>query len=190
MIYKPEPRFFRLLLQFGVAMMLVGIQLPAVADTLYISKVTTYRNADRVQPVVREECQMDVRLPTIIRREIEKLSLFSGIALVDDPLANHRGLALIVTIVSLDLSRGGGWSTSPKFMKIKAVLYKDGTMVEEFSPSARITHRVELHKSMRSNCHIAEDLAEEVSEEVAKWLRKTGIRSQDPINSRVPDSEK
>lgn len=173
MIHKPPKNKILRLLQFSVAVMLFDIHLPAVADTLYIGDVAAYWNADRVQQAVREECKMDVRLPAVIREEIEKLSLYTEITLVNDPLASHRGLVLVATIIGLDAPRGGGWSSSPKFMKIKAVLYKNGVAVGEFSQSARAGHSVALHKNVRSNCRIVDDLAEELSEEVAAWLKKT-----------------
>ena len=154
--------------------MLAAIHLPALAGTLYIGKVAAYRDAAKVQQAVREECQMDTRLPAMIRGAIGKLSLFPEINLVDEPLADNRERALTVTIVSLDVPPGGGWSSSPKFMKIKAMLYKNGVTTGEFVQSARTSHGANLYKHSLSNCQIVDHLADQLSEQVAAWLKKTG----------------
>jgi hypothetical protein len=154
--------------------MLAAVHFPVHADTLYIGKVAAYRDASKVRQAVREECRMDTQLPGMIRHAIGKLSLFPEINLIDEPLADNHKYALIVTIVSLDAPPGGGWSSSPKFMKIKAVLYRNGTATEEFVQSARAGHGATMYKHFLSNCQIVDRLADQLSEQVASWLKRTG----------------
>ena len=155
-----------------------GLPLSALADSLSIKKVAEYRNAEKVQKVLREECRIDTRLPEIIQDEVGKLSVFSQISLTDDPLTAPHEFALVASIITLEAPAGAGWSSGTKFLKVKAILYRKGENVGEFVRSARkggsynvITNATKY----RGNCRIVEYLAVDISEHLTAWIKKQNI---------------
>jgi hypothetical protein len=169
----------RQLHRFGALLALAGYSLAAAAETIYLNKVAAYRNPDGIQATVKEECKMDVRLPEVVREEIVNRTKFSSVALVEDPLSVNEGYAVIVSIVGLDVARAG-WSTSPKFMKIKAVLYRDGAVMGEFLNSDQSSYaHINLVRGARTSCKIAEVLAEDLGKDLASWIRKQVVQVND-----------
>ncbi len=164
----------------GLFALMAGLHLPATADTLYVGKTAEYRNPVGVQQVIRDECQIDTRLPVMIQEQVGKLAQFSEVSLADDPLSLSPEFAIVASIISLEVPPGAGWSTGTKFMKVKAILYRHGENVGEFVHSERMGRSndpIRNATKYRGNCKIAEHLADNVSERLAVWLKKKNIQA-------------
>lgn len=171
-------------------LLMAGLQLPVMADTLYIKKVAEYRSPESVQRAVREECQINTRLPEMIRDEIGKLPVFREVALVEDPLSAKHKFALVASIISLEVPPGAGWSTGTKFLKVKAILYRDGENIGEFVRAERAGRGHDLITNVTrnySNCKIAEHLADNISEHLAAWIKKQNIQMNKTTSSSEPN---
>ena len=179
--------FCRLFLGVSAFQLALGLPL-AMADSLHIKKVAEYRNADKVQKVLREECRIDTRLPEIIQDEVGKLSVFSQVSLIDDPLSAPHEFALVASIITLEAPAGAGWSTATKFLKVKAILYRNRENIGEFVRSERAVGSNDPIKNAtkyRGNCKIAEHLAGEISEQLAVWIRKQNILSKETTSKSL-----
>lgn len=180
--------FCRLFLGASAFQLALGLPL-AMADSLHIKKVAEYRNADKVQKVLREECRIDTRLPEIIQDEVGKLSVFSQVSLIDDPLSAPHEFALVASIITLEAPAGAGWSTGTKFLKVKAILYRNRENIGEFVRSERAVGSNDPIKNAtkyRGNCKIAEHLAGEISEHLAVWIKKQNILSKETTSKSLP----
>jgi len=179
----------RLFLWVSAFLLAFGLPLTAMADSLHIKKVAEYRNADKVQKVLRDECQIDIRLPQIIQDEVEELSLFNNVSLIEDPLTVPHGFALVASIITLEAPAGAGWSTATKFLKVKAILYRDRQNIGEFVRAERVVGSNDPIKNAtkyRGNCRIAEHLAGEISEQLAEWIKKQNLSSKEPTSKSLP----
>lgn len=175
-LWQTCPRLHRV----GLLALMMGLHLSATADTLYVGKTAEYRNPVRVQQVIRDECQIDTRLPVMIQEQVGKLALFSEVSLADDPLSANPEFAIIASIISLEVPPGAGWSTGTKFMKVKVILYRHGENAGEFVHSERMGRSndpIRNATKYRGNCKIAEYLADNVSERLAVWLKKKNIQA-------------
>lgn len=168
----------RAFLGAGTLLLLAAHPLSVMADSLSIKKIAEYRNPDKVQKVLQEECRIDARLPELIQDEVGRLSLFGQISLIDDPLTAPHEYALVASIITLEAPAGAGWSTGTKFLKVKAILYRNRETVGEFVRSERAVGNNDPLKNAtkyRGNCKIVEHLAAEISERLAVWIKKQNI---------------
>jgi hypothetical protein len=149
---------------------LCAFPLSAAEQTLSLNRVAAYRDLDRVQKEVREECRMDEKLPAMLQDALIKQDLFSAVSLVEDPSSGAHDAGLLVSIVSLDSPPGGGWGSGQKFMKIKATLYRQGEVAGVFYRDARAEPSGSIFKNVRGNCDIVESLASQLVKHLVQWI--------------------
>jgi hypothetical protein len=154
----------------AVLLTLCVFPVSAADRTLFLSRIAAYRDPGRVQQEVREECRMDEKLPAMLRNAFIDQDLFSTVNLVEDPSMGSHDIGLVVSIVSLDAPPGGGWGSNQKFMKIRATLYRSGTVAGNFYRDARAKLSGSIFKNVRGNCHIVDRLASQLVKGLAEWM--------------------
>jgi len=126
----PYPRY-RVSRILVISMLAAGC-MPAMAETLSIVRPATYANRENVREAVRKECEPEVRLPVVIQEEAIKRTAIQDSVLTDHPTAQTGGLAMAVTILGLEVPHGTGFSSARRTLRVKTVLYRNGTMVGEY----------------------------------------------------------
>ena len=154
----------------AVLLTLCVFPVSAAERTLLLSRIAAYRDPGRVQKEVREECRMDENFPTMLRNAFIDQDLFSAVSLVEDPSMGSHDIGLEVSIVSLDAPSGGGWGSSQKFMKIKATLYRSGTVAGHYYRDARAERSGSIFKNIRGNCEIIDRLASQLVKGLVVWV--------------------
>lgn len=164
----------------------VGSNTPVAAQTLYISKLATYAAPEKIREKVRTECMPEVQLPIVMREEILKGTSNHQVVSTDDLSAVKNELAIDLLILSLNIPPSAGWTTEKRSMKVKSVVYRNGTMVAEY---VRYADNQGGGKSFlnRSACQIVERLARDIGAHTAKWLKAKKFLQDGP--STAPESE-
>ena len=105
----------------GMALGLVALALPAGAQTVKVLKKTPYAVQSGAPQVVKDECQLDTKLP-------EALASVADVQLVDK-LGGGRTLELVIRDVH---APGGGMFSGPKWMTVNGTLKQGGKAVGSF----------------------------------------------------------
>ncbi len=111
---------------------LAGSCTSASAETLSIAKLATYANPEEVRVEVRKECEPEARLPLVMQEEIINRTAIQSPLLMEKPMNQPDGLAMTVTILSLDIPRGAGFSSEKRTLRMLTVLYRNGSRAAEY----------------------------------------------------------
>lgn len=164
----------------------IGANPTVVAQTLYISKLATYATPEKIREKVRTECVPEVQLPIVMHEEILKKTSTQQVELADELSALKKELAIKFMILSLNIPPSAGWTSEKRSMKVKTVVYRDGTMVAEYVRYADNQGGGKLFLN-RSACQIVERLARDVGTHTAQWLKTKQFLQDSP--STTPESE-
>lgn len=164
---------------------IVGGNTPVTAETLYINKLATYANADKVREKVRAECTPETQIPIVMREQIIKRTSIQHVVLTDESPTKRDGLAIDISILSLNVTPGAGFTTEKRSMRVKSVVYRNGIMAAEYVRYSESQGGGGLFN--RGTCTIVERLARDIGERTADWLKTAKLFQEG--SSKAPGSE-
>lgn len=136
--------------------------MPVHAATLYISKSAMYEQDNHAREKVINECVPEALIPAVMREEILSRTNIQDVVLTDNLPLQKESLAMGISILSLKIPPGAGWSTEKRFIKIKSVLYRDGVIaaeIERYSDVYGGGNVIDKVFKIRGSCHVVEHLA-------------------------------
>lgn len=158
-----------------VALIIVaGGNLPTHAETLHIRKLATYANPERVRQQVREECTPEVMLPVVMREEIISRTAIQNVVLTDRQSAENEGLTMTLSILSLELPHGAGWTSEKRSLRLKTVLFRGGVVVADIDHQSDARGAGNFFQKtfrIRKSCHYVEHLVRDASKNTVERFK-------------------
>lgn len=161
-----------------VPLVFFGGDIASATQTLYIGNTASYANLKKVREKVREECAPEMLLPMVMREEILKRTPIQEAVPTSEPSAVKNGVVITFSILSLNIPPGAGWTTEKRSLKVKTVIYRNGSMVDEYVRYAATQGGGNLVN--RGTCQIVERLVRIVSVHTAEWLTTINLFQEVP----------
>lgn len=140
---------------------------PVFADEkIMLSSVIPYEDKDVANDAVRQECDWNKQLAQNIVKESD-----STAETTDQDLTQIHGKTLIIQADNVHAIGGGPW-TGPKWAHIHGTLKDDGKVIGSFEALRRTIG------GTFSACSTLDNLGEELSQDVAKWLKNPTMNAK------------
>ncbi len=134
---------------------------PAQADTVTIAKSVPFAADSGASDNVKEECEMQTRLPEYIRKEGKRKV---DVELAEGPLDDVAGKVLHLEITNVFAPGGGAYSGS-KSVIVAGELKEDGAVIGSMT-----VRRHSLIGMMPGTCSIMKRIVKKLGEDIATWL--------------------
>ncbi len=141
----------------SLAILSVGVS----ADTLKVKSKIDYSDDAVVPPKVKQECQLDTKLPLFLSKYDKSVELVDG-------KLGSKGRTLSVEITNVHAAGGGAWS-GPKTMHVEGVLYNNGEKTSAFRGSRYSTGGA--FGGFKGTCSIVGRNAKALAKDIARWLK-------------------
>lgn len=102
----------------------------AGADEIRIQSSTPYAKSAQVRDAVKDECQLDTKLPGFVREYARANG--TDVTLESGTLDTKKGKVLMLEITDVSAPGGGPWSGA-KSMSVAGKLYDKGKLVGDFT---------------------------------------------------------
>lgn len=155
-------------------LVIAGGNTPVIAETIYIGKLATYVNPERVRQQVREECAPEVMLPVMMREEIISRTAIQNVILTDRQSADNEGLTMTLSILSLELPHGAGWTSEKRSLRLKTVLFRDGVVVTDTDHQSDARGAGNFFQKtfrIRKSCHYVQHLVRDASKNMVERFK-------------------
>ncbi|MDX8389138.1 MAG: hypothetical protein R8M38_01475 [Mariprofundaceae bacterium] len=137
----------------------------SAADIMVSASIPFAKNAS-VRDAVRNECQLETKLPHFIQEYAVKNDL--NVELTSDKLNKKRGQTLFVEITHVHASGGGAFS-GPKSVSVAGKLFKKGKVVASFTGSRYSSGG--MWAGFKGTCSITGRCVKTLGSDIAKWLK-------------------
>lgn len=157
-----------------VLLAIAGGNTPVTAETMYIGKLATYVNPEWVRPQVREECAPEVMLPVVMREEIINRTAIQNVVLMDRQSAENEGLTMTISILSLELPHGAGWTSEKRSLRLKTVLFRGGVLVADTDHQSDARGAGNFFQKtfrIRKSCHYVQHLVRNASKNTVERFK-------------------
>ncbi|MBI1951976.1 MAG: hypothetical protein HYS34_11525 [Acidobacteria bacterium] len=138
----------------------------ASAAVVTVSTVIPFAEHSGVIATVKQECQLQTRLPEFIQSSAKD---DPQVVLTADPIEQDKGRVLVLEIVSVVGSGGGAWS-GPKSVTVKGELREEGKVIGSFT-AARYSGGG-AWGGFKGTCSIFGRCVKVLGEDIAGWLKK------------------
>jgi hypothetical protein len=146
---------------FLTAIVAVSWLSPAQADTVTIAKSVPFAEDSGATDNVKEECEMQTRLPEYIRKEGKRKV---DVELAEGSLDDVAGKVLHLEITNVFAPGGGAYSGS-KSVIVAGELKEDGELIASMT-----VRRHSLIGMMPGTCSIMKRIVKKLGEDIAIWL--------------------
>ena len=144
----------------------------APAAVVTVSQAAPYAENSGVADVVKNECQLDTRLPEFIR-DFAKDD--PKVVLTADPLEKAGGRVLVLQISSVTGLSGGAWS-GPKSVVVKGELKEGGKVIGSFTAARFSTGGA--FAVLKGTCTIFGRCIKTLGQDIAGWLKKPTMNAR------------
>jgi len=159
--YAPSP-----VVVVSLLSLLFSPALPAL-EKLYVQDPVTFDQDAAVDPVVRDTCKLDTRLPYYLYIKLtNKFEVVPSKTL--DDAGDAKALTLVIQNVQGDAS-GGAWF-GRKGVTLRGTLRENGKVIGSFNARRRSTGGA--LGPFKEGCEIFERCVKELAVDVAEWLEK------------------
>lgn len=150
----------------SMAFMPVTVAAKGPAAVVTVSTVIPFTESSGVIGTVKNECQIQTRLPEFIQSSAKD---DPQVVLTADPIEQAKGRVLILEIVSVVGGGGGAWS-GPKSVTVKGELREDGKVIGSFT-AARYSGGG-AWAGFKGTCSIFGRCVKVLGVDIAGWLKK------------------
>ena len=155
------------LIRFSLIAGLVGggalvAEPPGPGGAIKVSRTIPFAASARVGPEVREQCQLQTKVPEFLRQ-----SAGGGVELVDGVLDRSAGRVLELEITEVHAPGGGAFS-GPKWMTVEGKLYDRGKLSGSFR-AKRFTSGGAFG-AVKGTCSIIGRCTKAIGQDIAAWL--------------------
>jgi hypothetical protein len=138
----------------------------AGAEEILIQANTPYSDGAQVRDAVKDECQLETKLPGFIREYARANGM--EVSLESGTLDTKKGKVLLVEITGVTAPGGGAWSGA-KSMSIAGKLYDNGKMIGDFT-GMRYSGGG-FFGGYKGTCSIIGRCSKTLGKDVATWLK-------------------
>jgi hypothetical protein len=119
------------------------------------------------------ECELGKELFEELNDEVGQSFALSGVA---DP----RGVAGVVLVMRFARVEGQSFASGIKRIVLEGQLVKDGQVTADFTAMRYTTHGAfgNYSRGFKTSCGILEDVAEDLAEDVGKWLYRPTMNAR------------
>ena len=149
------------LLATSIALILF-LSAPAMADTITLAKSVPFAEDSEVRDSVKDECKMQTRLPTVIKKASRR---WADVKLTSEPLENVEGKVLVLEFTNVFALGGGAYSGS-KSAIVEGELRENGEVIG----SVKVRRR-SMVGMMPGTCSIMKRIVNKIGEDIAGWLK-------------------
>ena len=144
----------------------VAMNCSAGAEEIFIQAITPYAENAQVRDAVRQECELDSKLPAFVQQYAKANGM--AVALKSDSLDTRKGKVLVLEITNVTAPGGGAWSGA-KSMSIAGKLYDHGKLVGDFTGSRYSGGG--FFGGYKGTCSIVGRCSKALGKDVADWLK-------------------
>ena len=162
-----------------VAFVVLAIAMAATAqakDVITISQLTPFAEDSGATDNVKEECDLEERLPKYLKSEAKKVA---DIVFTAEPLESIEGKVLFIEITHVFAPGGGGYSGS-KNVEVEGELRENGEVIASFT-----VDRSALFGMTPGTCSMLKRVAKKIREDLAEWLEAPEMDSM--LGDAAPD---
>jgi hypothetical protein len=156
----------------ALAIAFMGLSGAAVAgEPLTIVQPVGFAEEAFVRPEVRDECQLQTKVPGFIA-EYAKADF--DISTATSAEGNGPGKVLVVEVIGTD-EAGNAWTGRQKALTIRGELRENGEVIGSFK--ARRSTMGGFMGGYKGNCAFFGRCAKAIGQDVANWLKKPAMNS-------------
>ncbi|WP_266158470.1 hypothetical protein [Dyella silvatica] len=156
------------------SIVMLGVWQSAYADdSILIQRPVPFNEDADIPGAVKRECKLDEKLPDAIAEHGRDTNIKTSFAAQAD--SNHPGRVLVMEITNV-VSEGNSFLGHHKSMSVKGKLYQDGQAVGSFK--GRRNSMGGAFAGFKGNCSVLERTANELGEDIAKWLAAPKMDAQ------------
>ena len=163
--------------QAALAILILAMAAVAQAkDVITISQFTPFAEDSGATDNVKEECEMEERLPKYLKSEAKKVA---DIVFTTEPLDSVEGKVLFMEITHVFAPGGGGYSGS-KNVEVEGELRENGEVIASFT-----VDRSALFGMTPGTCSMLKRVSKKIGEDLAEWLEAPEMDSM--LGDAAPD---
>ncbi len=144
------------------------------ARSLIIKKTAAYEEGGDIRRNIKEECELEERLPSVIRKYAERH--YDAIYMMDriPPVTPAKVLTLKISGVSAEKSKGILFGQNT--LTVEGILTQNGNVIGSFT-DFRVMGKRPMTEGYRGICYLLNRSAKRVGKDIGGWLAKPSMNA-------------